>query len=124
MYICAMAILVFIVINGAREVAQMLQQKYMYFFNPINWVTWCLYVATIIMVKSSTLKALNTIKKNVWLFYFPGLTDIRRRNIRNSIFFCVPSGFLELVQPFTFATEIRSSGDLRRYVPRNITNSD
>ncbi|CAG9763418.1 unnamed protein product [Ceutorhynchus assimilis] len=50
MYICAMAILVFVAINGARELTQMVQQKYLYFFHPINLVTWCLYGATIVMV--------------------------------------------------------------------------
>ncbi|KAL1517881.1 hypothetical protein ABEB36_001587 [Hypothenemus hampei] len=50
MYICAMVILVFIAINGARELAQMLQQKYVYFFNPINLITWSLYGAAIMMV--------------------------------------------------------------------------
>ncbi|XP_076264823.1 transient receptor potential cation channel A1 isoform X2 [Rhynchophorus ferrugineus] len=50
MYICAMAILVYIVVNAVREFAQVIQQKFMYFFNPINLVTWLLYGATIVMV--------------------------------------------------------------------------
>ncbi|XP_050311925.1 transient receptor potential cation channel subfamily A member 1 isoform X2 [Anthonomus grandis grandis] len=50
MYICALAILVFIAVDGAKGATQMLQQKYVYFFNPVNWVTWFLYGATIVMV--------------------------------------------------------------------------
>lgn len=50
MYICAMVILVFVAVNGARELAQMVQQRYLYFCNPINLVTWCLYGSTIVMV--------------------------------------------------------------------------
>ncbi|XP_066151154.1 transient receptor potential cation channel subfamily A member 1 isoform X2 [Euwallacea fornicatus] len=50
MYICAMVILVFVVVNAAREITQMIQQKHLYFLNPTNLITWCLYGSTIIMI--------------------------------------------------------------------------
>lgn len=49
MVISAMAILIYIGINSIREVIQVYQQKYLYFMDPINWVSWVLYISSIIM---------------------------------------------------------------------------
>lgn len=46
----AVAIISYIIINTIREMIQMYQQKYMYFMDPINLVTWILYSAAIVMV--------------------------------------------------------------------------
>jgi transient receptor potential cation channel subfamily A protein 1 len=50
MYMSAVAIISYIIINTIREMIQMYQQKYMYFMDPINLVTWILYSAAIVMV--------------------------------------------------------------------------
>ncbi|CAH0547388.1 unnamed protein product [Brassicogethes aeneus] len=50
MYISALAIISYIGINTIREVIQLYQQKYMYFMDPINLVTWLLYSSAIVMV--------------------------------------------------------------------------
>lgn len=50
MYICALAIIVYISINTFREFLQIYQQKYMYFMDPINLVTWLLHFSALVMV--------------------------------------------------------------------------
>ncbi|XP_063910671.1 transient receptor potential cation channel subfamily A member 1 isoform X3 [Zophobas morio] len=50
MYMSALVIITHIIINAIREMIQMYQQKYMYFMDPINLVTWVLYSSAIIMV--------------------------------------------------------------------------
>lgn len=46
----AMAIITYIGLNTIRELIQLYQQKYMYFMDPINLVTWILYSSAIVMV--------------------------------------------------------------------------
>ncbi|XP_049819373.1 transient receptor potential cation channel subfamily A member 1 [Aethina tumida] len=50
MYMSAMAIITYIGLNTIRELIQLYQQKYMYFMDPINLVTWILYSSAIVMV--------------------------------------------------------------------------
>ncbi|KAF2879381.1 hypothetical protein ILUMI_26794, partial [Ignelater luminosus] len=50
MYMSAMAIVIYIGINSIREFIQIYQQKYLYFMDPINLVSWLLYVSATIMV--------------------------------------------------------------------------
>ncbi|XP_050517339.1 transient receptor potential cation channel subfamily A member 1 isoform X1 [Diabrotica virgifera virgifera] len=50
MYISALAILVYIGINIFRESLQLYQQKFLYCMDPINLVTWLLYMSALIMV--------------------------------------------------------------------------
>ncbi|XP_060520037.1 transient receptor potential cation channel subfamily A member 1 isoform X2 [Cylas formicarius] len=50
MYICALVIILYIVLNSGKELVQIIQQKFMYFMDPINLVTWLLYGASIVMV--------------------------------------------------------------------------
>lgn len=50
MYISAIAIITYIVINSVREFIQFYQQKYLYFMDPINLVSWLLYISAVIMV--------------------------------------------------------------------------
>lgn len=44
------AILIYVIGNGLKEVLQVYQQKWHYLFEPINFLSWILYVATVIMV--------------------------------------------------------------------------
>lgn len=46
----ALAIITYIILNTVRELIQVYQQKFMYFLDPINLVTWILYTSAIIMV--------------------------------------------------------------------------
>lgn len=50
MYISAVAIITYIGLNSIRELIQLYQQKYLYFLDPINLVSWLLYISAIIMV--------------------------------------------------------------------------
>ncbi|KAJ8922148.1 hypothetical protein NQ315_004083, partial [Exocentrus adspersus] len=50
MYMSALAIMIYIGINTLREFLQVYQQKYMYFMDPINLVTWLLYLSAVVMV--------------------------------------------------------------------------
>lgn len=50
MYISAISILTYIALSSVRECIQLYQQKYLYFMDPINLVSWLLYVSSIIMV--------------------------------------------------------------------------
>ncbi|XP_057671401.1 transient receptor potential cation channel subfamily A member 1 isoform X2 [Diorhabda carinulata] len=50
MYICALGIIVYIGINIFREALQLYQQKFFYCMDPMNLVTWLLYVSALVMV--------------------------------------------------------------------------
>lgn len=50
MCISAFGILVYIGLSSIREMVQVYQQKYMYFMDPINLVSWLLYSSAIVMV--------------------------------------------------------------------------
>lgn len=50
MYLSAFFIIIYIVINILRELIQLYQQKYMYVSDPVNLVTWLLYIFASIMV--------------------------------------------------------------------------
>lgn len=50
MCMSALAIITYIGINSIREFIQMYQQKFMYFMDPINLVTWLLYSSALVMV--------------------------------------------------------------------------
>lgn len=43
-------ILLYVLGNGLKEVLQVYQQKWHYLFEPINFLSWILYVATVVMV--------------------------------------------------------------------------
>lgn len=50
MHISAMGIVVYIGLNSVREIIQIYQQKFLYFMDPINLVSWLLYISASIMV--------------------------------------------------------------------------
>lgn len=50
MMISGIFILAYIVVNSLREVLQAYQQKWHYIFEPINFVSWLLYISASIMV--------------------------------------------------------------------------
>lgn len=50
MYLSAFFIIIYIIINILREIIQLYQQKYMYISDPVNLVTWLLYIFASIMV--------------------------------------------------------------------------
>ena len=45
-----MVIITYIVLNSLREILQLYQQRWHYLLDPINLVSWSLYVAAIIMI--------------------------------------------------------------------------
>ncbi|XP_023702416.1 transient receptor potential cation channel subfamily A member 1 isoform X3 [Cryptotermes secundus] len=49
-YTCAMIIIAYIVLNSLREVLQLYQQRWHYLLDPINLVSWLLYICSIIMI--------------------------------------------------------------------------
>lgn len=49
-YTCAMIIIAYIVLNSLREVLQLYQQRWHYLLDPINLVSWLLYISSIIMI--------------------------------------------------------------------------
>ncbi|PSN57930.1 Transient receptor potential cation channel subfamily A member 1 [Blattella germanica] len=49
-YTCAMVIIAYIVLNSLREILQLYQQRWHYLLDPINLVSWSLYIAAIIMI--------------------------------------------------------------------------
>lgn len=50
MYMTALGIIIYIGLNSIREFIQLYQQKFMYFMDPINLVSWILYTAALVMV--------------------------------------------------------------------------
>lgn len=50
MMISGIAITIYILLSSFREVVQIYQQRYQYLFEPINFVSWLLYIAAMIMV--------------------------------------------------------------------------
>lgn len=50
MFISASFIIIYIIINILREMIQLYQQKYMYISDPVNLVTWLLYIFASVMV--------------------------------------------------------------------------
>ncbi|KAF5301244.1 hypothetical protein FQR65_LT00944 [Abscondita terminalis] len=50
MYISAMGIVVYIGIHSVREGIQLYQQKFLYFMDPTNLVSWLLYISATVMV--------------------------------------------------------------------------
>nr|XP_008191477.1 PREDICTED: transient receptor potential cation channel subfamily A member 1 isoform X2 [Tribolium castaneum] len=50
MYMSALAIITYIILNTIREMVQVYQQKFMYFLDPNNLVTWVLYTCAVVMV--------------------------------------------------------------------------
>nr|CAD7420895.1 unnamed protein product [Timema poppensis] len=50
MYMSAVFVLTYIVVNTLREVLQLYQQKWHYLLDPTNLVTWILHICTIIMI--------------------------------------------------------------------------
>jgi hypothetical protein len=49
-YTCAMIIITYIALNSLREVLQLYQQRWHYLLDPINLVSWLLYICSIIMI--------------------------------------------------------------------------
>lgn len=50
MIVSGTAILIYVIGNGLKEVLQVYQQKWHYLFEPINFLSWILYMATVITV--------------------------------------------------------------------------
>ncbi|KAG5888861.1 hypothetical protein JTB14_031419 [Gonioctena quinquepunctata] len=50
MYMNALGIMTYIGINLFRELLQLYQQKFFYFMDPMNLVTWLLYISALVMV--------------------------------------------------------------------------
>lgn len=50
LYVSGMAIMTYIMVNSVRETIQMYQKKIFYFLDPINLVSWMLYISALIMV--------------------------------------------------------------------------
>lgn len=50
MMISGIAIMIYIMLSSLREIVQIYQQRYQYLFEPINFVSWLLYIASFIMV--------------------------------------------------------------------------
>ncbi|XP_021938939.1 transient receptor potential cation channel subfamily A member 1 isoform X3 [Zootermopsis nevadensis] len=49
-YTCAIIIITYIALNSLREVLQLYQQRWHYLLDPINLVSWLLYISSIIMI--------------------------------------------------------------------------
>lgn len=49
-FVSGIAILFYIIVSSLREVIQIYQQRYHYMMDPINFVSWLLYIAAFIMV--------------------------------------------------------------------------
>lgn len=50
MMFSGLAIMLYVILSSIREIVQIYQQRYQYLFDPINFVSWLLYIAAIIMV--------------------------------------------------------------------------
>lgn len=50
MYFCASFIIFYVMVNILREMIQLYSQKYMYISDPVNLVTWLLYICATLMV--------------------------------------------------------------------------
>lgn len=50
MILSGSAILIYVIGNGLKEVLQVYQQKWHYLFEPINFLSWILYIATVMMI--------------------------------------------------------------------------
>lgn len=67
MYLSAVAIVVYICLNTLHEIVQLYQQRWHYLLDPINLVSWLLYVCASIMVVPifiGTVSLLRTTKLN------------------------------------------------------------
>jgi len=49
-FACAIIIVTYIAVNSLREVLQLYQQRWHYLLDPINLVSWLLYISSIIMI--------------------------------------------------------------------------
>jgi len=49
-FACAIIIITYIALNSLREVLQLYQQRWHYLLDPINLVSWLLYISSIIMI--------------------------------------------------------------------------
>ncbi|XP_071050717.1 transient receptor potential cation channel subfamily A member 1 isoform X2 [Onthophagus taurus] len=82
MYISALAILTYIGINSIREFIQIYQQKYFYFLDPINLISWLLYSSVIVMIffsgKSSCTIQFSSASLAVFLCWFNLLLLLQR----------------------------------------------
>jgi len=50
MMISGMAIAVYIILNSLREIVQLYQQKWHYLLEPINFISWLLYISAGMMI--------------------------------------------------------------------------
>jgi transient receptor potential cation channel subfamily A member 1 len=50
MMISGVAIIIYVLLNSLREILQIYQQRYHYLLEPVNFVSWLLYIAAVIMV--------------------------------------------------------------------------
>lgn len=56
MMISGIAIVIYILLSSFREIVQIYQQRYQYLIEPVNLVSWLLYIAAIIMVSPIILR--------------------------------------------------------------------
>ena len=54
--ISGVAIIIYIILNSIREIVQIYQQKYQYLLEPMNFISWLLYISAIIMVSPMFMK--------------------------------------------------------------------
>lgn len=48
--VSGIVILIFVILNTCRELVQIYQQKYHYLMDPMNFVSWLLYISATVMV--------------------------------------------------------------------------
>lgn len=54
--ISGVAIIIYIILNSIREIVQIYQQKYQYLLEPMNFISWLLYISATIMVSPMFMK--------------------------------------------------------------------
>ena len=82
-FACAIIIITYIALNSLREVLQLYQQRWHYLFDPINLVSWLLYVSSIIMIVPVFVNYLNELQHScasitVFLSWFNLLLYLQR----------------------------------------------
>ena len=82
-YACAIIILTHIALNSLREVLQLYQQRWHYLLDPINLVSWLLYISSIMMILPVFVDQLNGLQLScasitVFLSWFNLLLYLQR----------------------------------------------
>ena len=82
-FACAIIIITYIALNSVREVLQLYQQRWHYLLDPINLVSWLLYISSIIMIVPVFVNQLNELQHScasitVFLSWFNLLLYLQR----------------------------------------------